>query len=261
MVSMDPGRQWWSLPQANRAFLAAWLCLAAWCPPASAQQRPISYGVEVAFSSGHASRGFIISDRPVIQPVAWVSARGVEFSVWSSFTLARNTDHSRPRIAELELTREHEWGRFSVAPAITMYFYRDMLSVDRDRSVEGWLHLSYDVGPFRLFTDQSVDVLTYRGAYFGEAGIKTERHVSQLVDMGGSVGAGWASAKFNDAYAGVAKAGLDRIRLEGWVTAHVKPHYYIGTQLEFSTIVNQRVRAALARPTFVLIGLTTGVEF
>lgn len=61
--------------------------------------RPICFGVETALNSGHADRGFVISDRPVIQP--------------------------------------------------------------------------------------EVDILKYRGVYFGEAGIKTGRRVSQRVDMGG----------------------------------------------------------------------------
>lgn len=249
------------IQRTARAAIAAWLTLTAWCPPAFAQDSTNTNGVEVGFNSGHADRGFVISDRPVVQPEAWASAGGVEFSVWSSFTLAPNTDHSRPQIVELQLTREQQWGNLRVAPAITTFFYRDLLSVDRDHSVECWLDLSYDLGPFRLFTEQSVDVRTYPGAYFGEAGIKSEGYVSQRVELGGSVGAGWASATFNDSYAGVAKAGLDRVNVEGWMTVHVIPHYYIGPQVELSTIVNSRVRAALARPTFVLFGITTGVEF
>jgi len=31
----------------------------------------MTYGVEIAFRSGHADRGFIINDRPVVQLVMW----------------------------------------------------------------------------------------------------------------------------------------------------------------------------------------------
>ena len=59
---------------------AAWLSFVA-CAPAfaqdtSQQERRISHGVEIAFSSGHADRGFMLSDRPVVQPVLWLSGRG-----------------------------------------------------------------------------------------------------------------------------------------------------------------------------------------
>ena len=217
--------------------------------------------MEIAFKTGHADRGFVIDDRPVFQPVAWVSWRAAEFSVWGNLPLAETTDGARPRILELELTRAHQWGNLTIAPAVTMFFYHDALSIDRDRSIVGWLYLSYDAGPFRLFTNHSLDVLTYRGAYFGEAGIESKRHVSRRVKVGGSLSAGWASARFNEDYADIARSALDRVSVEGWLTAHVTPHCYIGPHVEFSTIVNRGVRAELSRPTFVLVGLATGVEF
>jgi len=228
---------------------------------ASKPEPRASYGAELAFRSGHADRGFIINDRPVVQPVVWVTRRGVEFSVWGNLPLAETTDGARPQIGELELTREYKWKRFTVAPAVTMYFYHDALNTDNERSVSGWLHLSYHAGPFRLFTHQSLDVLTYRGAYYGEAGLASEGHASDRVELGGSFGAGWASARFNDAYAGVARAGLDRVSAEAWLTLHLTPHYYVTPDFEFSAIVNPGVRAALARPTFFFLRLSTGVEF
>ena len=227
----------------------------------SKQERGASYGVELAFRSGHADRGFMINDRPVIQPVVWVTRKGVEFSVWGNLPLAETTDGTRPEIGELELTREYQWKHLTIAPAVTMYFYHDALNTENERSVSGWLRLSYDVGPFRLFTHQSLDVMTYRGAYYGEAGFASEGHASERLELGGSLGAGWASARFNDAYAGVARAGLDRVSVEGWLTVHVTPHYYVAPDFEFSTIINPRVRAELTRPTFFFLRLTTGVEF
>src|SRR5207247_11303495 len=73
---------------------------------------------------------------------------------------------------------------------------------------------------------------------FGEAGIEAEGHVAQRVGIGGSLTAGWASSAFNDAYADIAKSALDRMSVEGWLTAHGKSHFYIGPHFEFSTIVD-----------------------
>ena len=56
-------------------------------------------------------------------------------------------------------------------------------------------------------------------------------------------------------------AALDRISVEGWLTAHASPRCYIGPHVEFSTIVNRSVRAGVTRPTYVLAGVTTGVGF
>ena len=220
----------------------------------------MTYGIEIAFRSGHADRGFIINDRPVVQPVMWFSGRGTEFSAWSSFAVAQTTDGARPQIVELELTHEHKLGRLTVGPALRMYFYHDALSADRDRSLEGWLNLSYDVGPFQLFTRQSLDVLTYKGAYFVDAGIESEQRISPPLVIGGSLGAGWASWRFDYAYAEVATSTLDRVRAATWLTVHLK-QFYVGPHLEFSTIVDPAVRAAVNRPTYLLVRLSMGGEF
>jgi len=227
----------------------------------SEKERPISYGVELELSSGHADRGFVISDRPVVQSVAWVSGSVASFSVWSNLTLGETRDASRPKILEMELTREHQWRKLTIGPAIRMFFYRDPLHGDRSRSIESWVYLSYDAGQFRLFTNHSVDALTYRGAYFGEAGIGFERRGSQKIEIGGSFDTGWASSRFNDAYVGIAKSALNRISVEGRLTAYVKPHLYIAPTFEFSTIVDRAQRAELAQPTFFFVALTMGVEF
>src|SRR5262249_29304152 len=146
-------------------------------------------------------------------------------------------------IVEIELTRSHRWGRMTIGPAFRTFFYHDLASTYRTHSLEGWLYLSYDVGPFRLFSNHSFDLLTHQGGYYGEAGLVAERRVSPRVELGGSLGAGWASSTFNDSYAGVAKSALNRISAEGWLTAHVSPRFYVGPHVEFSTIVDRSVRA------------------
>jgi hypothetical protein len=227
----------------------------------SEQERSISYGVEVEFGSGHADRGFVVSDSPVVQPVAWVSGRFAELSVWSNITLAETTEDSRPQIVELELTRTREWRNFTIAPAVRMHYYRDVLSVYSSRSIEGWLSLSYRAGRFRLFSNQSVDLLAYKGGYFGDAGVAIDRHVSPTVKAGSSFKAGWASPTFNDFWAEVDKSAFNLIGVEGWLTVYVNRHTYIKPYFEFSTIVDRAVRAGSARPTLFFVGLTTGVEF
>lgn len=221
----------------------------------------LSYGVELAIRSGHADRGFIISDRLVMQPVTWVTSSIAEFSVWGNVPLAETTDGARPGILELEVTHRREWRRLTIGPAVRVYFYRDPLSPYSTRSIEGWLYLSFDAGPFRLFTNHSLDVLTYEGAYFVDAGLESARSISERVEIGGSFAAGWASWRFNDAWVGVAKSTLNRLTASGWLTAYLNSHFYIGPHVELSSIVDPDVRAAALRPTYVLVGLSVGGEF
>src|SRR5919197_3628159 len=73
---------------ASGVRMAACLAFLARCPPAFAQDSLASVGVEVAFKSGHADRGFIVSDRAVLQPVAWVFRPVAESAVWGGIPLA-----------------------------------------------------------------------------------------------------------------------------------------------------------------------------
>jgi hypothetical protein len=261
-------------PGSTGAATAVWLAVAS-CAPAFAQdsppnppeekrsenEPPVSYGVEIELGSGYADRGLVISDRPVVQPVTWVSGSAAAFSVWSNITLAETTDGSRPQILAMELTRAHEWRHFTIEPAVRMFFYRDPLNIQSSRSLEGWLYLSYHAGPVRLFANQSVDVLAYRGAYSGETGIAFDRRVAQRVEVGGSVNTAWASSTFNEAWFGIDKSALNFTGVDGWLTVDVTPHLYIGPHFQFTNTVDRAVRAALAQPTFFLVALVTGVEF
>jgi hypothetical protein len=249
--------------QQHRLRSLAWLTLAACAPGLARAQdttRRITYGMEVAIRSGHADRGFIINDRPVIQPVVWLSGSGTELSVWSSFPLAQTTYGARPEIFELEVVRELDVGRLSIGPGLRMYLYHDRLNADRSRSLEAWLYLSYQAGPVRLFTNHSFDVQTHKGAYFVDAGIESERSISEGLDIGGLIGAGFGSWKFNDAYAGVATTALDRITAEAWLTASFK-RLYISPHVEYSTIVDRAVRAGDVLPSFMLFRVAVGGEF
>ena len=217
--------------------------------------------MEVELASGYADRGLLISDRAVVQTFTWVSGSVAALSVWSNITLGETTEGSRPQILDMKLARANEWRNLTIEPAIRMFFYRDPLSIYSSHSIESWLNLSYPVGPFRLFANQSVDVLAYTGAYFGEAGVAFERRVSPRFEVGGSFNTGWASSTFNDAYVGIDTSALNLTGMEGWLTVYAKPHFYVGPHVQFTTTVDRTIRTALARPTLFFVGLTTGVEF
>jgi hypothetical protein len=274
----------------NRAQAVLWLALLAWCAPAAAQDTSVtsarppaatdtvppkppaqetpdttatnSYGVETAFRTAHSDRGFLITDRSVFQPVVWLSRRGTDFSLWGNLALTDATDGSRPDIVEAELSHKYGWKGLSIAPATRMWFYRDRVSRSTSRSVEAWLYLSRDLGPVTLFTNHSVDLLDYRGGYFGEAGVESEGMLSPALEIGGSLGAGWANSRFNDYWAGVGKSAFNRVNAEGWLSVYPTPRFYIGPHVEFSSIVDRDVRAGdLFSPRYFVLKLTTGVEF
>jgi hypothetical protein len=246
----------------SKVALALVLLTSAARPAGAQDTSTFSYGLETAFRSGHSDRGFLISDRQVLQPVLWASWGRTAGYLWGNVPMAAASDGSRPWIVEAELSQTVEWNGFSITPATRMYFYRDPILYGSSRSLEVWLHLTRDVGVLTLFARQSVDLLDNRGGYSGEAGVASSAHVSPSLELGGSFGAGWANATFNEWWAGVAKPALSRVGVDGWVTVYVTPNVYLTPHVEFSTIVDRDVREGdLYRPTYFLFRLATGVEF
>lgn len=221
----------------------------------------MSYGLEIDFRSGYADRGILISDRPVVQAIPWLSGAAGKVALWTNFTLDETSDNSRPQILELDVSHEQQWGRLSVTPEIEIYEYRDPVSAYRSRSIESWVYVSYRANPVRIFTNHSVDVAEYRGAYFGEAGIEVNRQVSRTIEIGSSISGGWGSATFNEEFFGVDRAAFNLVRVEGWLTTYLTRWFYVASHFQVNQFVDRALRAGVARPTMVFIGLVTGVEF
>jgi hypothetical protein len=225
------------------------------------EDREIAYGVENDFGAGYVWRGLVVSDRPVVQPAAWVSRSGFTFVAWSNLSLRNTTEATRPQVTVLILTHERSWKHLRIEPTIEAFLYRDPVSIEASSSMEGSVKLSFPVGPLRLFTIHSFDVLTYRGAYFGAAGVAYQRHASEKTRLEVSFHTGWASSTFNNAYIGVDKPAFNLIGVESSLTYYVKPYLFLRPHSELSTLVDRQLRLELLEPTFFNLGLAVGVEF
>lgn len=221
----------------------------------------ITYGAESEFSSAYVWRGLVVSDRPIDTNAGWISVAGLTFIAADTLALSNTTEGTRPRVTDLILTYERGWKKFKIEPTFDTYWYRDPLSIPASRSMEGSLRVSYPLGPTRLFTTHSVDVLTHKGAYFGEAGVEYEHHFSKKSELAVTLDTGWASSSFNHAYIGVNKPAFNLADLECSFTRYIKPHLYLRPRFEFSSIVDHQLRASLSHPDFFTFGLAIGVEF
>src|SRR5437867_4356277 len=65
------------------------------------REQAITYGAETDFNSGYVWRGIALSNKPVIQPSAWISRSGFTFTAWSNFAPA---NRSESEIVHLHVT-------------------------------------------------------------------------------------------------------------------------------------------------------------
>ena len=218
----------------------------------SEDDQKITYGAEADFNSAYAWRGVVLDSRPVMQPSLWISAYGTTLTAWSNLSL---TDLSgSPRLpTDLILTHRRVWKKLEIESTLEAFLNRRP-DIDERNTMESSLKLSYTAGHFRVFTIQSFDILTYKGSYFGEAGLGYERRIAKETELAVSIHSGWASSKFNAVYIGLDKPASNFIGIESSPIHYVKPYMYLRPHFEFSNITGQRLREYLSSPTFAEVG-------
>jgi hypothetical protein len=231
-------------------------------PPQTARgDQKFFYGAETDFNSAYVWHGIVITDGPVMQPSAWISAYGFTVITWSNLALAKAPDGARLQDTGVIVTYARDWKKLRIEPALEAYLNRQPEDIDGGNTMEGSVKLSFPAGPFRIFTIHAFDMLAYKGAYFGEVGLSYARHFTKRTELAAGVRSGWTSSKFNDVYIGLDKAALNFMGAEGMLTYHVRPHVYLQPHFEFSRSADRQLREYLPSPTFVNLGLAIGIEF
>ncbi len=226
----------------------------------SEDDQKITYGAEADFNSAYVWRGIVLNSRPVMQPSLWISAYGTTLTAWSNLALTNLSGSPRVQTTDLILTHRRDWKKLKIESTLEAYLNPRPRDIDDRNTMESSLKLSYTAGRFRVFTIQSFDILTYKGSYFGEAGLGYERHVAKKTELAVSIHSGWASSKFNAVNIGLDKPAFNFIGVESALTHYVRPYLYVRPHFEFSNITSRRLRQYLSSPTFAEVGLAIGFE-
>jgi hypothetical protein len=239
----------------------------AWGQGAGAlPQQKISYGVEGDFNSAYLWRGIVLNNRPVVQPSLWISASDVSFEVWSAVNLSHTAEIESFQTTYLALAYGRAWKKLRIEPALEGYLNRRFAKVRDPHTLEATLSVSYQMGsfrggPLRLFTSHAWDVVAHRGAYFGEAGLGYQKAMARDSTLALSLRSGWASARFNEVYVGLAKSAVNFVGVEGSFRYPVTTRLYVRPHLDFVYTTDRRVRDQLLWPSLVNFGLALGGEF
>ena len=226
----------------------------------SEDNQKITYGAEADFHSAYVWRGIVLNSRPVMQPSVWISAYGTTLTAWSNLALTNLSGSPRLQTTDLILTYGRDWKKLKIESTLEAYLNRRPVDIDERNTMESSLKLSYPIGRFRVFTIQSFDILTYKGSYFGEAGLGYERRVAKKTELAVSIHSGWASSKFNALNIGLDKPAFNFIGVESSLIHYVRPYLYVRPHFEFSNITGRRLRQYLSSPTFAEVGLAIGFE-
>lgn len=218
----------------------------------------VNVGFEVDFNSRYVWRGIPWSEGAVMQVSSWIEKNGISFGIWTNTNLERRDGRHTNEI-DFCLSRETTRGRLTLKPSFELFTYR--YQEDAPSTGELALEISAPLGRFHLVTTHAVDVVKYRGAYFGTAGIVRSLELAPGTTFEASASLGWGSGKFNETYIGPRKWALNLISLELSATRYVSGNAYIRPHVSFTHVLDSDLRAALDDASILCIGLAGGMEF
>jgi hypothetical protein len=208
------------------------------------------------FNSRLVWRGIALTRGAVWEPSASVFLYGFTAEYWSSYALTREFQNNYLVAIVPSISYEWRWRQLSIQPGVTLY---DMPHEGNLRTVETALEASYRLGPVKAFSQNTLDVRSYKGAYFGFAGLDYERRGQSGLQFHAVAEWGYANAKFNQSYLNIARAALNMAAVSASLRFNLTDYFYVLLHSEFTTLLT--FRQQVAEPTLINGGSAVGLEF
>ena len=228
-------------------------------------------GAEFDFNSKYIWRSLAFSKGAVGQPSAFVGYAGLTFQIWSNFVLNPADPHLH-RFNEIDyrLSYQRNIGDFTITPAFTAYSYPNQTAGEVPITGEAEIQIAYDLGAFTLETTHFLDVWANKGGYVGEIGLQFEKEAGAGLTLNAAARLLFANARFNAYYIGAGTpGGIDSLVLEAGATVAVGSGFYVRPHLEYNTVLDSAVRAAIVfsgqvsvrKPDLFNLGIAFGCSF
>ena len=202
-------------------------------------------GADVDVVSRYVWRGVPYSDGAAVQPSVWTSLHALTISLWSNLVVADRVDRGQFNHVFVSATYRADADRFTIEPTLQAYHTKAFGEVGAVTTAEGVVRISTDVGAVRVFTNHSIDLRAYRGAYIGDAGIGHRRSIGARSAVTTEFAVSWATARYNSAFLGVAKGALNYASLSGRVVIGLNDSWSLRPHAELVPIVDTALRRAL----------------
>ncbi len=222
------------------------------------EESAFSCGAEVEVTSRYVWRGLEASDGTVAEPLVWVSAGDFTLSGWGNVPLTAGANRGSFDEADATLAYSATWGKLKIEPTVSWFHYRNQ--PDAPDTGELSFTLAYPLGPFELFIEHDLDISEYPGAYFDGLGATwTARKSSGGVTPAVQVAVGVGSAKFNEAYVGLATAAVNYVMADFGVTYETEGAFYVRAHVCALATVADSIRNSLPPGGLVFGGVVLGL--
>ena len=216
----------------------------------------VSGGGEVDVNSQYIWRGIVFEDHVVIQPTVWVTARDLTLSIWNN-----RAAHDDQYVSgnEVDFAAAYTRSVAGVASEASFSYYVYPHQEDCPPTGEVALSAAVPLGPLEVSTTQTLDVIEYPGSYFGELGLSFERELPLQLNLEAGVSAGWGSAEFNEAYAGLRQSAWNGLGARAALTYALSDFLYVKPHLEWFHTLDQGI-ADVTQRDVMNVGGTLGLS-
>jgi hypothetical protein len=223
------------------------------------QARRVIYGGEVAFKSRSIWHGLPWSRGAVMQPSVWATALNYTFMVYSNFDLETRTGEPVINELDLYLYGSHRYRKILIEPSINFYHYPGQNEWPSTGELS--VKFSYPDRKIRVFTIQTFDIGSYRGAYFGEVGISYEQELNSKLSLDTDWSFGVGSSKFNKVYLWFPHTVLNVFAWEVNLDYLPTKSLYLRPYFGINVVVDPGLRSQVEEPFLVNYGLTIGIQY
>ncbi len=218
----------------------------------------LSGGIETETNSRYVWRGLAWSEGAVQQSSLYCTMARLTASLWMNHDLNSPDAHLGLNEVDLALSYDLSLGSFGVEPSFSHYRYP--YQSDSPATDELGLLLSYDLGGLSVRSEQSLDIHSYPGAYYGDLGLACQAELSQRTSFEATVYFGWASSEFASAYAGEAPHPFRVAGVETRLYYSPAAWLYFSPHVSLSSVLPSGYGSLLGDSDVWQVGLAVGTE-
>jgi hypothetical protein len=213
-----------------------------------------SLNAEADFCSRYYYKGIALSTGAVFQPGASINVQNFTAGVWSSFSLNRDNIQD---LDELDVYMQHDisFDEISISNKLALYLYPGI--DDYPTTGEYILNFGVTRGEITGFTEFTVDLVKYPGAFIVTHGISGCRELHSNLQLEASLSFSWAGRKFNSVNYGIDKPAINYMQGDLNITYSFPRGLYLKPHLHYIHTLDKELQETGGKGNF-FFGLTAG---
>lgn len=233
-----------SLKQVRSSFLYLMIIFCLFINTVSAQNG-VSTSIETGLFSNYIYKGIIYSDKMVYQ--AGITGSYSEYSagIWGNFNSPQYGRKNELTELDIFVSRSFSIGDLLLNNTASVYFFygEDPYPV----TAEYILYASYPVEPVTFFSDLSLDIAEYAGAFMVTHGLNYEQPLTSVLYFNSSLSFSWATGRYNYPNTGFDKSAIIYAGIDLSLAYYHNSGFYIRPQFQYNVIPDKRLHEYIGK--------------